>query len=336
MENNKDNVNNVIEQEERPILVALDNGLMNLKVICNGMRMIYPNKITKGHTKLFSNKTYNATYGKDEFTVGETALHGDYNEGKGDECHIINALVGVSHFVTVPKQKVYLIYGESVNMYYNDAHIANELRAKLEKEHKILVDEGNGLVEKSFIIEKLVVLPEGCGYLFADIKGNQTVKYIIDIGGITVNFIKANKCVPSETESFSKKLGMYTLIEKIRAALVRNGYSADLDDDEIKDLIEKSYLDKRGNEIVEEVIMNRMEEINRAISKNGFDLITQLKMREDSVEFIGGGSQILKPYIQKYFKTDEGVVARVVNEPVWANVIGFYEYGKVMFSKEIQ
>lgn len=328
--------NNTIEQEERPILIALDNGLMNMKVLCNGTRMIYPNKITKGHTKIFSDKTYNATYRKEEFTVGETASFGDYNEGKGDECHIINALVAVSHFVTKPNQKVYLIYGESVNMYYNDNHINNEIKTKLVGEHEIYIDKGQGLVKKSFTIEKLIVLPEGCGYLFSDIKGNQTVKYIVDIGGITVNFIKSNKCVPVENDSFSKKLGMYILIEKIRIALVRNGLSADLADDEIIELIENNYLDRAGNEIVEKVITEHMEEINRAISKNGFDLITQLKMREDSVEFIGGGSQILKKYIQKKFRTKEGLVAKVVNDAVWANVIGFYEYGRVMFNEEIQ
>lgn len=320
-----------IENEDLCLLVAMDNGLKNLKIICGEEKIIYQNKMTENHTQIRGSNTYNATYGKEKFTVGENAYMGDYNEGKADKCHIINALVGVTHFIKEDNEKVILLYGESVNKYYSDEHI-DKLKQKLEGKHTIIVDDKSF----TFIIEKVVVLPEGCGYLLNDLEKNQGIKYVIDIGGTTMNFITAKNCVPIAEKSFSSKLGMNSLNEKIRSSLIRNGHDCDLHEDEITELIKNNYLDKKGQEVVENTINERLIEIDRAISKNGFDIKAQLKMKEDSIEFVGGGSTDIKPYIESYFKTNEGVMANVVEDAVWANVKGFYEYGRILFKDSIK
>lgn len=325
-----------MKQECNLKLIALDNGLKNLKIRYGkgeDQKIIYQNKMTIGNSKILGKNTYNVIRGKKKYTVGENALVGEYNEGKADECHIINALVGVTHCIEdkLANEKILLIYGESVNKYYDDKHI-EVLKEKLQGEHNITVN-GDRYI---FTIENLVVLPEGCGYLFSNISKNQKIKYIIDIGGTTVNFIVAKNCVPIEDSSFSTKLGINSLVEKIRNSLIKNGYGGDLHDDEITSLIEEKYLDAEGNRIVEEAINDRLQAIERAISKNGFDVMQQLRNNGDSIEFIGGGSEILRAYIKNYFKTESGVTPNVVDGAVWSNVNGFYSYGEVVFKDRIK
>lgn len=309
-------------------VVAIDNGLMNLKGKSKHGEIIFQNKFSEGHTdvELKGKNTFNVSYGKKEWTIGENASRTHKLEGKDSEFHIVSALTAITKLFpkkefTVAEEKnpngkeMVLMYGESINRYFNDEH-KQELRELFEGTHVIMVD---GEVYK-FTILFCHVLPEGIGHIIQNLEAYSGIRYTVDMGGGTINFTKTINGRPDET-SFSVGLGMHNITAKVQNELSREKVGA-FDEDMVKQYIRFGCDRNDINMIIERVIFNQFKELDDKLAGFGIDLHKLLE-----IHFIGGTSQQLSSQIRKYYKN-----AIVYEDSLYANVKGYYEYGRVKYA----
>lgn len=254
----------------------------------------------------------------------------DKLEGKASEGHILCALVAITHFLTPGKceDDIVLMYGESVDMYFNETH-KKDLKKKLEGTHKIIVDEE----EYEFTIGLAVILPEGMGHILQDLPNNMGKQYVIDIGGGTLNFLSIFNGLPNDEQSFSTEYGMNYLNGKVRREFKRRGLGnikPDLADSYIN-RINDNTLPKNIQEIIEECVINeQFKALDEELAIEGLNIHKQLE--HYPLTCIGGGSELLSDLLETHYKTSNGKKATVVEAPLMANVRGFYTYGVAKYS----
>lgn len=308
-------------------IIAVDCGKMNLKVMCKGMKMLYANKFSVGKTDagIIGDLTFNVTYSNREYTIGKNGSSSIATESKSSDMHIISALTAITHFIPENGASVYLMYGESVNMYFNAKH-KQSIIEKLEGRHQIEVD--GKLYD--FTIEHVHILPEGIGHIIDDLRNNMGIQYVVDIGGTTVNFLTVNNSRPSNAGegSTSFPLGVHNIVAKVRQKLSVEGvgrYSPEL----ITQFLEQGAKNEDVEDIIRETIFEQFKEIDRELDTMGINIHDLLKIYP--VTFIGGGSDLLRTYIKQYY-----VGSTVIEDGVWANVKGFYKYGLAKFGSKIK
>jgi len=309
-------------------IIAIDNGKMNLKAKHGEMELCYLNKYSKKLTddeNLLGKDTYNVTYKGNNYTIGANGKSSDRNVGKASEFHIVQALTSVTRFIEPNcKDDIYLMYGESADMYFNNRHKI-DIKTKLEGKHTIYV---NG-VAYNFNIEFVQVLPEGIGHILQDLEKYAGVQYVVDIGGGTINFLKVVNGRPEPDSCRSFLLGVNNIISEVQTELIRAGFGT-YDEDLIR-----QYLTTRecpNNSVLnkmDELVMEQLEKLDDALAVRDVNIHNLLKVQP--VMFIGGGSVLFKEHINKYYKS-EVIDNLVVKDALMANVRGFYEYGVAKFS----
>lgn len=308
-------------------IIAIDNGKMNLKAKQGKNELCYLNKYSKKLTddeNLLGKNTYNVTYKGSNYTIGANGKASDRNEGKASEFHIVQALTAITRFIEPEcKEDIYLMYGESVDMYFNNKHKI-EIKSKLEGKHTIYV---NG-VAYNFNIEYVQVLPEGIGHILQDLESYAGIQYVVDIGGGTINFLKVVNGRPEPDSCRSFLLGVNNIISEVQTELKRAGFGT-YDDDLIR-----QYLTTRQCPNVavlrkmDELVMEQLEKLDDTLAVRDINIHNLLKVHP--VSFIGGGSELFKEHINKYYKS-EIVDNLVVENALMANARGFYEYGIAKF-----
>ena len=129
---------------------------------------------------------------------------------------------------------------------------------------------------------------------------------------------------------FTEKLGILILQNEIKKKL-DSEYGVDIQGYEmggiIKDKIYKKYGQniEKSSEIIENIMENHVENIKKVMRKNKFN-IEGLPY----ILLVGGGSLVLKEYLRKVFPQ-----AVMISDPVYANVKGFYEVGKILYAENI-
>ena len=78
----------------------------------------------------------------------------------------------------------------------------------------------------------------------------------------------------------------------------------------------------------DEIILEQLAKLDEELAVNDINIHNILKVHP--VIFVGGGSDLFKFHINKYYKSDV-VDNLVVDNALMANVRGFYEYGLAKF-----
>lgn len=311
----------------KKIIMAIDNGKMNMKIKCGKKEYCYPNRYSKRPTSdrnLLGNNTYNVQYEDKYCTVGENGKFSDRTEGKSSPMQILQALTAITRFLKPKgKERVWLTYGESVDKYF-DVENKTKIKTELQKKHKIFV---NG-EEYDFEIEQVQVLPEGIGHILQDLDKYSGVQYVVDIGGGTVDFLTVVNGMPDPDECHSFRLGVNDIISKVRTNLKRDGYG-DYSEALIRQFVTTRECDNSAviNKI-DDLIMEQLENVDVELSTKNIDLHDLLKIHP--ITFVGGGSELLKNQINEYYKssiTDN----LVVKNALMTNVRGFHEYALAKF-----
>ncbi|EOU2097111.1 ParM/StbA family protein [Clostridium perfringens] len=305
-------------------IIAVDCGIMNLKAKCGAEEKIYQNNYSIGNTDefLIGKNTYNVTFKDKQLTLGQNAENSFAGEGKESEMHMISTLTACTHFLDPEdtNENIYLMYGESVARYYN-ASQRDDIISKLEGKHTITVDGK----QYRFNIEHVHILPEGIGYVLNNLEDYLGVQYIVDIGGGTINILVVMNGRPVKEESVSFALGIHNIKAKVLKALNELGIG------EFKENLVDQYL-KHGvsnlevQKVIEKTIIEQLALLDRKLLDLGMNLHNILKVH--NVTFVGGGSDLLKTHIEKYYKG-----AFVVDDAVMANVRGFHTYGMAKFGQ---
>lgn len=308
-------------------IIAIDNGKMNMKITDGNVELCYLNKYSKKLTddeNLLGKDTYNVTYKGSNYTIGVNGKSSDRNEGKASDIHIVQALTAITRFIEPDcKEDIYIMYGESVDMYFNNKHKI-EIKTKLEGKHTIYV---NG-VAYNFNIEYVQVLPEGIGHILQDMEKYNEIQYVVDIGGGTINFLKVKNGRPEPDSCRSFLLGVNNIISEVQTELKRTGYGT-YDEDLIRQYLttrecpNASVLKK-----MDELVIEQLEKLDDTLSVRDINIHNILKVQP--VMFIGGGSELFKEHINKYYRS-EVIDNLVVENALMANARGFYEYGIAKF-----
>lgn len=194
---------------------------------------------------------------------------------------------------------------------------------------------------ESAIVENAHVLPEGFALMFdlmftedyssVDKQGNPKLTVdegiwvkdqgFVDIGGNTVDIgVISNGSVDVSSTS-SLKFGVHKAYDIIKAEVCTRLGLDDININKIDMIVDDpTYID--GHDFTE-VISNSYKivveeifaEISRCIGKNGQLL--------DSLNFLGGGTELFKPYFPNDIKKK-----RIITNPVFGNASGFYKYAK--------
>lgn len=310
------------------LIIALDNGKMNLKAKCGKHEIIYRNRYTKKHTadiKLLGDNTFNVTYKNQQYTVGANARYSDKNEGKSSDEQVVQALTAATRFIDEDNNKpIVLLYGESIDMYF-DADHKRELREKLIGDHTIEVVNGHESKIYKFTIDEVIILPEGLGDILSDFANKMGVQYVVDIGGGTISFLKVFNGVPQMEESRSFPLGVNNIVSKLQTALKRKGFG------EVDETLALQYIVDRPtsanivvNKTIDELVSEQFEDFDNRLAAMGTNIHNILKMQK--VTFIGGGAELFKTQIAARYRCDVSTDPLVVDDSVFANVRGFYNY----------
>ncbi len=303
----------------KKIIITVDSGASNTKAKSEVGTLLYATKVTEGFTTGFlGENTFNAEVDGVRMTIGDKAEYADKREGKDTNTHIWSTLVAVAK-LRGDAEKVVLGYGESYNKYVQDEQ-REAIKSKLEGEHTVIFYEGNNVVEHRFTIELVQILPEGLGSVLIDLENNLGLKYVLDWGGSTVNFLEINDGQPTEN-SQSFQLGSYNVYAKVKKALAQSSVGAQ-SDLQVKTWVDKGCDNIQIQEIIDDVIKKQLQKIDNELDGYGINLHKYLE-----VEFIGGTAKLFNKQIKSYFKC-----AKMVDRPLTCNVDGFYEYMRLVYN----
>lgn len=327
----------VMEEAVKEIMMVVDNGKMNMKASCLDEEVIYKNNIVKGKSQggLLSDNTHNVTFYDVDYTVGNSASSKNTEEGKANSEDIITCLTVITKFLesnNLPTvgAKICLLYGESMNKYFNPTH-KKFLKQQFLGTQKITRDG----VDYEFEITELHILPEGIGTLFEDLASKKEIDelyYITDIGGTTMNFLKVRKLLPVEGECFSEKYGITFLAKRLKHYINQRGITINLDVLKKNLIAQKSLgnekLDELKKEFGLEVVAKLIDDAWLAQDVNIKEMISY-----QPFYISGGGAELFKEELEEYFKVGNKTVT-IKPESVWSNCRGFRNYGKYALMKK--
>lgn len=308
-----------------PKIIAIDSGKKNLKARCGVSEIIYPNKYSEGcdDVKLLDKKSWKVTYNGEVFTVGNTGTSSDKKEGKDSEAHIISTLTAITHFLDIdePNNNIKLVYGESANKYFIPTQ-REKIKRMLEKPHSITVETKDGSKTFDFKITEVLVLPEGIGHILMDFNKYRGQQYVIDIGGKTINFLSVINGRPIKEESFSLGKGVINVIDRVDKAFRTNESIGELPRAIIEQYVEHGCdTNEEINSIISKCVIKQLREFNEALEEK--NIYVENILKNFKINFIGGGSELFKKEIEEVYNNR----ATIIEEPVMANVRGFYKFG---------
>ena len=306
------------------LVIAIDSGKMNMKARCGDKELIYRNHITIGkHSDAMQkgNLTWNVTWNGCDYTVGDTADKYDIQEGKATSEHILNSLTAITRFLE-PNTKyhnIVVIYGESVDMYFNEEHKAEIVKA-LTGYHTLTVD--NKMY--TFDIAYTHVLPEAIGNVLLNPANYKGKRHLIDIGGKTINFLTVNNGRPVEDESISCGLGMRMIARRLMIDTKKDKKCPNMDASRALEILENGSQDINVARHREEAIKFVLSEFETSVG--AYDIDLKSLIQDGLVTFVGGGATALKGNILAVYPQ-----AQFIQDSILANVRGFYLYGTKKF-----
>ncbi len=146
---------------------------------------------------------------------------------------------------------------------------------------------------------------------------------IIDVGGKTTNLLSVNRLAEIARETASVNVGAWDVVRQVREYLAEVCPELDLRDHEIVEAITRRQVKYFGEpvdltDIVETAVYPMAEQVIAQATQ-----LWNSGARLDAVLVAGGGAHLLGQYIEQYFRH-----ARVVDNPVFANVTGYYRFAQ--------
>lgn len=268
--------------------VIIDLGNYDIKYLSNGVKGKFSSKIStefNPNPEVFERIEYNGqvTY------IGVGSLEREYN--KADKNFLPSLLYAISKSTTDNNINLCLLL--PVNQLPQKEVFKSLLEGK-KFSYKF-----NGK-DRAISINKLAILPEGyCSYYSLSNVQDKDV-LIIDIGSRTVNF--ASFLEGKIEKNFTHKLGVYDLYKRVKE--VENAKGNDYIEEDIERLI------KRKNILVDDsMYLTFLKDVLNTAKGN-------INLKNYDVKFVGGGSMVLKKYIE------ENTPAEVIKDSTYSNVIG--------------
>lgn len=304
-------------------IIAIDSGAFNTKGKSDIGDVLFNTKYSPRHsdTGMLGEDTYNATIDGEHVTIGNSALRTDKSEGKDSPLHIWSTLSSIA-LLRGGAKDIILGYGESFNKYSNEEH-KNSLIKLLKGEHTVELESKNGKKElHEFTISLVHILPEGTGHILSNLKANMGVRYVIDWGGSTINFLEVINGRPTEN-SVSFPFGVHNINSLVWSKLSKNGLG-NFSEAQIKEWVSDGCPNKKIQQVIDEVIDDQLYKLDDALAGFNINLHDYLE-----VAFTGGTTLLFESQIRKYYKC-----AKIENDCLTGNVNGFYEYMRLKYGSQ--
>jgi plasmid segregation protein ParM len=224
---------------------------------------------------------------------------------------------------------VNLVTGLPVRFYEQDR---DYLKLRLMATHRI---HREGRQPQTIHINRIKVLPQNIGTYLAvalDDRGRQAVDTefitrevgVIDIGSFTTNFSKMRKFTELNQESTSIQAGGWKLADQVRQQLDQHYPDMDLKDHQLMQAIitgQAPYYETAAD--ISEIVNGAAANLETAIMREA----RRLWGRGASLHTIlitGGGALLIGERIKRHFRH-----ARLVEDPIFANVRGYWRLAQV-------
>jgi hypothetical protein len=155
---------------------------------------------------------------------------------------------------------------------------------------------------------------------------------VIDIGHFTTDFSLFEKGVMLENEMLTGSTVAVTevynrLKRKIFLKFEQEGYSYKPDDKDLDKIIRTGAINYAGREYdVSAQVEEAAKEVASMISKVVLDTWGNETNRLETILLTGGGSYVIAKYLEEEFKARRQQGFYIIDNPQYANVLGFYMY----------
>jgi plasmid segregation protein ParM len=297
-------------------VVAIDHGYDAVKIYTGNNLISFKSRIEETNESINKNNTFKIIYNGNSYIVGDGAANQYIEYDKtANEYNKVFTLAGLSKVMDFDKEEFQIVAGYPLNLYSSNKNIfAKYLKTS---EVQFVIDG----IPKRIRINDCQVFPQGAGALFSNpYPYRNKVVCILDIGGMTVNgsiFHNLNLQTPS---MFTINQGMIILYNKLMKAL-NNEFSMNIQEYEIPSIL-KDGLSINGerrkcNKLIDDILLAHCNSIKAECRKHNWNIETL------DILVTGGGALVLDGYMQQVFPQ-----AHIVDDPVFANVRGFYEIGR--------
>jgi len=204
-----------------------------------------------------------------------------------------------------------IVTGLPIGLYSKQKEQMKEL-FKPNELHRIVINGHKKIIK----IKAVEVFPEGAGAFYSQ---NEKDALVIDIGGLSIDTVEFKGGKMGHYSTYS--MGIMKLYSKI-ANYINSEYDLSLTEWDIEDVL------ATGLTIYGQRVDLNYHSIIEEYTK---EIIARLKLEYDlkairNIILAGGGCKVLEPYLKAYIPQ-----CRPINNAQFANVIGYYNIGKVVF-----
>jgi plasmid segregation protein ParM len=146
---------------------------------------------------------------------------------------------------------------------------------------------------------------------------------VIDVGGKTTNLLSVNRLAEIGRETASANVGAWDAVRALRAWLDEHCPDLDLRDHQVIDAVIAHQIKYYGEPVD---LAGVLDGILEPLAAQVLAEATQLwngAAALDAILVSGGGALLLGPYVARHFRH-----ARIVEEPVFANALGFWRFAQ--------
>lgn len=304
-------------------LIAIDHGYDSIKMYDGQKLHSFKSKYETTKDNINRNNTYHIKYGVNEYVVGDGASNSYIEYDKTANAY--NQIFTLAALGKIMGDKEYcqfnVVAGYPLNLYATNKNIfAKYLRGKDEVEFYF-----NGQ-KKRVLIKDCLVFPQGIGAVFNNPNQYKNqILAVLDIGGLTVNGGILNNLNLDSTTMFTINQGCLILFNKLKKVL-NSAFTQNIQEYEIPNIINNGLTingeKTKTGQLIDEVIFEHCNTIKSECRRFNWNVDTL------EILLVGGGAHILDGYIQVTIPQ-----IKVVDNPVFANVKGFYEVGRHYYAK---
>lgn len=234
-----------------------------------------------------------------------------------------------SELTTASRVDLQVVTGLPIRYYVDRAKLQEILTSQI---HKVIRDDRHA---QQFNVTDCRVIPQPFGTVLSmalDNRGRILDNAlatgnvgIIDIGGKTTNLLSVYRLGEVGRETTSVDVGAWDVIKVIREYLVGDYPGLEKRDHEIVDIVTSRKVKFFGEEF------DLSGEVDNALEAFAGQVISQASQlwgsgaRLDKILVSGGGALLLGKYITKHFRH-----AEIVENPVYANAIGYLKFAQRM------
>lgn len=299
-------------------LVAIDHGYDSIKIFDGQKIQSFKSKYETAKDNINRNNTYHIKYGSNEYIVGDGAstnyIEYDKTANEYNQMFTLAALGKIMGDEDYCEFNV--VAGYPLNLYATNRNVF----AKYLKSKDVVEFSFNGQ-KKKVLIKDCLVFPQGIGAIFNN--PNQykdKILAVLDIGGLTVNGGILNNLNLDNGTMFTINQGCLILFNKLKKVL-NSTFTQNIQEYEIPNIVEHGLTINgertKAEQMIDDVIFEHCNTIKSECRRFNWNVDTL------EILLVGGGAHVLDGYIQAAIPQ-----IKVVDDPVFANVKGFYEVGR--------